>query len=128
MDRSDVELMVNTFYAKVRNHQQLGPIFNGIIEDWEDHLSKLADFWETNLFFIRKYKGNPLRAHLQVDQVFAHSISQVHFGYWLELWFSTIDELFVGEKAHTAKERARKMSHNIFMRMFEARKHTELNQ
>ena len=127
-NRADVELMVNTFYAKVREHDQLGTIFNKVIEDWEEHLSKLADFWETNLFFTRKYKGNPLRAHLQVDEVFSHSITQAHFGNWLELWFSTIDELFEGKKAGIAKERARNMGHHIFMKMYEARSRPLQNQ
>jgi len=116
-NRSDVELLVNTFYAKVRKHDQLGPIFNNIIDDWEEHLSKLTDFWETNLFFIKKYKGNPLRAHLETDQITEYTITQAHFGNWLELWFSTIDELFSGEKADNAKERARNMAHILFMRM-----------
>lgn len=121
-NRSDVELMVNTFYSKVRKHDQLGPIFNEVIDNWDEHLSKLVDFWETNLFFIKKYKGNPLKAHLQVDEISPHSVTQAHFGNWLELWFSTIDELFIGEKANVAKERARNMAHVIFMRMYSARK------
>ena len=52
--REDVSLLVRTFYAKVRKDELLGPIFNGIIKDWETHLELLTDFWETNLFFKRK--------------------------------------------------------------------------
>ena len=119
--RQDVELMVNTFYGKVRRHAVIGPVFNEIIRDWPEHLSKLADFWETNLFFVKAYKGNPLQAHIVVDEHFNHSIHQTHFGHWLQLWFETLDELFEGRNAELAKERARKMAHVLFMRIFEAR-------
>lgn len=119
--REDVELLVNTFYGKVRKHERLGPIFNTVIHEWPEHLSKLADFWESTLFAVQKFKGNPMRAHLQVDQRFDHSISQEHFGNWLELWFQTLDELFEGEKALLAKERARNVAHMTFMRMYQAR-------
>ena len=119
--RQDVELMVNTFYDKVRQHVVIGPVFNEIIDDWPEHLSRLADFWETNLFFVRAYKGNPLQAHIAVDKHFNHSIHQAHFGHWLQLWFETLDELFQGRNTELAKERARKMAHVLFMRIFEAR-------
>jgi hemoglobin len=69
-NRADVALLVNTFYAKVRAHEALGPIFNKSIHNWDEHLSRLTDFWETNLFFVRNYKGNPLKVHLEVDQKF----------------------------------------------------------
>lgn len=120
--RQDVETLIHTFYAKVRKHAALGPFFNETIEDWQEHLIKLSNFWETNLFFVKAYKGNPLRVHVNVDSKFDCSIEQAHFGYWLELWFTTIDELFEGKNAHLAKERARNMAHIMFIRIFESRK------
>ncbi|MEO9803958.1 MAG: group III truncated hemoglobin [Reichenbachiella sp.] len=123
--RQDVELMVNTFYDKVRQHHSIGPFFNEIITDWSEHLSKLADFWETNLFFVKAYKGNPLRAHLSVDQHFNNEIEQAHFGHWLQLWFETLDDLFEGKNKELAKERARSMAHIMFLRIFQAKDHKE---
>ena len=125
--RQDVELMVRTFYAKVRRHIVIGPVFNEIITDWPEHLSKLSDFWETNLFFVPAYKGNPIQAHIAVDDHFNNSIDQVHFGHWLQLWFETLDELFEGKNTELARERARKMAHAIFMRIFEARQRKKSN-
>ncbi|MCV9386063.1 group III truncated hemoglobin [Reichenbachiella ulvae] len=120
-NRQDVELLVNTFYDRVRQHERLGPIFNTVIEDWPAHLVQLSDFWESTLFQVQKYKGNPMRAHLQVDARFDHSIEQAHFGNWLELWFQTLDDLFEGEVALLAKERARNVAHMTFMRLHQAR-------
>lgn len=119
--REDVALLVNTFYGKVRAHEALGPIFNGVINDWPEHLQKLTDFWETSLLFVNAYKGNPLKAHLEVDRQFNNSIEQAHFDSWLKLWFETLDDLFIGGNCEMAKTRASVMAHTIFARIFSAR-------
>ncbi|MFD0796329.1 group III truncated hemoglobin [Maribacter chungangensis] len=121
-NRTDVSLLVRTFYAKVRQEKVLGPIFNSNITDWEAHLELLTDFWETQLFLKRLYHGNPVTAHQEVDEKMNHSITSEHFGLWLNLWFETIDELFTGDVAWIAKNRAQKMSTMLFMKMFENRK------
>ena len=56
-NRADVFFLVDTFYTKIRADDLLGPIFNGVIDDWPSHLERLTDFWETNLFFVNKFKG-----------------------------------------------------------------------
>jgi len=122
ISRGDIELLVTTFYKKVRKHPTLAPIFNEIISDWDEHISKLSDFWQTNLFFVKAYKGNPLHAHISTDQQVNHTIEQVHFGNWLQLWFETLDELFTGKNTELAKNRARNMAHIMFIRIFQARK------
>lgn len=122
-NRQDVEHLVHTFYGKVREHENLGPIFNGIIEDWPQHLAHLSDFWEMVLLQTgpgaRKF--NPVRVHREVDLKVDHSISQVHFGNWLELWFQTLGENFQGKNADYAKEHARNMASILFFRIYEAR-------
>ncbi|MGB0886712.1 MAG: group III truncated hemoglobin [Vicingaceae bacterium] len=122
-NRADVEKLVNTFYAKVRLDHLLGPIFNSHIPDekWPEHLSNLTDFWETNLFGIRKFKGNPSQKHVNVDKNLNYSVEQTHFGQWLNLWFQTIDELFEGERANKAKEASRRMASAQFMMMWHHR-------
>lgn len=116
-NRADVNLLVNSFYAKIRTDDLLGPIFNSHIpnEKWPEHLEKLTDFWETNLFGIAKFKGNPSQKHVNVDKNLNHSIEQKHFGQWINLWFKTIDELFEGELAQRAKDASRKMGTGQFM-------------
>lgn len=120
--REDVSVLVRTFYSKVRKNELLGPIFNGIITDWETHLELLTDFWETNLFFARKYYGNPLHAHINVDEKVDNTINELHFGTWINLWLETVDELFEGEKANIAKNRARNMGTFMYLNIFNARK------
>lgn len=120
-NRADVELLINTFYGAIREEEVLGPIFNKIIEDWDHHLALLADFWETNLFFVSKYKGNPAKVHQQVDEKVGGTITQDHFFRWITLWTKTVDSLFEGERANIAKQRARKMSTHLFINLFSAR-------
>lgn len=120
--REDVFLLVKTFYGKVRKDELLGSVFNGIIEDWEEHFERLTDFWESNLFFRKKYHGDPLQKHIEVDQQVGGTINEMHFGVWLNLWYQTIDELFEGEHANIAKNRARNMGTFIHLRIFEARR------
>ena len=119
-NREDVNTLVNTFYASIRKDDFLGPIFNKMIpeENWESHLIKLTDFWETNLFNVMKFKGNPMEAHQRTDKAHNHTIEQEHFIYWLDLWFKTVDSLFNGEKAELAKERARRMSTHLFVNVW----------
>ena len=120
-NREDVFFLVSTFYSKVRSNEKIGHFFNETIEDWPAHLEKLTDFWETNLFMVSKFRGNPMKAHKEVDREFDHSIEQAHFGEWLNMWYHTLDELFEGERANIAKNRARNMAHNLFMNVYISR-------
>ena len=119
--REDVRFLVKYFYAKVRKEPTICHYFNKTIDDWVAHEEKLTDFWETNLFFETKYKGNPKKVHLEVDRSFHHSIEQKHFGIWLNLWFETIDEYFHGQLADCAKNNARKMASHLFMKIYQNR-------
>ena len=118
--RVDVFLLISIFYTKIKMDEFIGPIFLRAIpaEDWESHLEKLTDFWETNLFFAKKHKGNPMQVYQKLDAENNFTITQKHFGKWLELWIATLDELFTGKKALKAKESARNISFLLFLKMF----------
>lgn len=121
-NREDISVLVRTFYQKVQQDDILGPIFNGIISDWESHFELLTDFWETQLFLKRKYFGNPVTAHQEVDDKMNHMVTSEHFGLWLNHWFATIDELFEGDTAWIAKNRAQKMSTMLYLQIFQNRR------
>ena len=119
--RADVFLLVSSFYEKVKKDAVLGSFFNEAIVDWDAHLDRLTSFWESSLFLKTKYLGNPLEVHVKVDQAHNNTITELHFGLWLNLWFQTIDQLFEGENANIAKRRARKMGTFLYLKIFEAR-------
>ncbi len=122
-NRNDISILVHKFYSKVREDLLLGPIFNAHIaeNDWPKHLIKLTDFWETNLFGIAKFNGNPSKKHIEVDKNLGHTLEQKHFGRWLQLWLETIDELFEGQLATKAKQFARKMATGQFLTIWQNR-------
>ena len=120
-NREDVALLVNTFYTKVRANDELGPIFNTAIKDWDSHLIHLTNFWESQLFRKNVFSGNPLKKHVEVDENNSNQLTNDLFGLWLQFWLGTIDELFEGELANLAKDRARNIASFMFMEIFRSR-------
>ncbi|TVZ52991.1 group III truncated hemoglobin [Dokdonia sp. Hel_I_53] len=108
-NREDVYSLVTNFYTRVRADVLLGPIFNRHIKNWPSHFEHLTDFWEGNLFMKRIFIGHPLREHKKVDRAEGYIINEQHFNLWLKHWEQTVDVLFEGEKAETAKFKARKI-------------------
>lgn len=100
-DEKDINLLVNTFYAKIRKHELLFSVFDPVIkENWEAHLQKMVTFWSTLLLYTRTYKEDPLTKHLPLP------LKKIHFDEWLRLFNETVDDLFTGELAENAKKRA----------------------
>ncbi|MGJ8732369.1 MAG: group III truncated hemoglobin [Cellulophaga sp.] len=123
--KESVYVLVSAFYDKIRKDETLGPIFNGIITDWDHHLQHLTNFWSNQLFIERgTYKGNPIAVHNKVDNFTGNTINEMHFGIWLNHWFATLDELFEGDNVNIAKNRARNMGSNIHIHIFNARPKT----
>ena len=83
--KDDIFLLVSVFYVKVRKNEFIGPFFNHRIKDWDSHLEKLTLFWESNLFLKSKYLGNPIDIHNQLDKDYNHTITELHFGIWINL-------------------------------------------
>ncbi len=112
-NRSDVFFLVDSFYIKVRTNSLLGPIFNDVIDDWQDHLERLKDFWLSILFFKNNFEGNPINVHQKVDAKNNGLIEARHFGIWLNLWYETLDTYYEGNLAQVVKLRARKMERKL---------------
>ena len=123
-NREDINVLVKAFYSKIRKDELLGDIFNSHIPDetWPSHLEKLTDFWEANLFGTTLFRGNPARKHLSVDKNLNHSIEQKHFDRWVNLWFDSIDKLYEGEVAKSAKSLAKRIGEVQFMMITSHRK------
>lgn len=102
---SDIPLLINTFYDKVKKDEVIGFIFNDIAKvNWEKHLPIMYDFWESVIFLNGKYDGNPMPVHIRLNEKIP--LTQEHFLRWLQLFNQTVDELFSGSRADTAKEKA----------------------
>lgn len=111
-DRQDIELLVNSFYDKVRRDELIGPIFNEVAKvDWNEHLPKLYNFWSDLLLGSDEYRGRPFPPHIPLN------LKPDHFVRWLELFFATVDEHFVGAKADEVKSRAYRIAQNFMINL-----------
>lgn len=117
-NREDIERMVNRFYKKVIADPQIGFIFTDVAKvNWEKHLPVMYDFWENSLFYTGSYTGNPLKMHQHLNRVIP--LQSEHFEQWTTLFNETVDELFEGEKAGLAKQRAYSISTVIRLKLKE---------
>jgi len=104
-NRGDIEKLINSFYDKVKRDEVIGFIFNDVAKvNWEKHLPVMYGFWESIIFFKNTYSGNPMLVHLHLNEII--KLRKEHFERWLQLFTNTVDELFEGEKAALAKEKA----------------------
>lgn len=112
----DIEILVNTFYLKVQKDPTIGFFFNDIAKvDWNLHLPKMYQFWETLLFGNVSYKGNPMLKHFPINAQIP--IQKHHFEHWLQLWTSTVKENFEGEKADLAIYKASNIANLMSYKM-----------
>ena len=103
--KADIPILINTFYSKVRSNEAIGYIFNDIAKvDWETHLPIMYDFWESIIFHSGPYARNPMIVHKALHA--KHPLNASHFKEWLRLFKETVDELFEGNNAEAAKQRA----------------------
>jgi hemoglobin len=107
--RTDIERLVDGFYARVQTDAVLGPIFNGVAAtDWARHLPKMYAFWDGVLFATPGFRGNPLAVHLALGKKV--ELGQAEFDRWLTLFHETVNELFAGPMADEAKARAMRIA------------------
>lgn len=107
--REDIILLVDKFYDKVKMDKVIGPFFNDVAKvNWNEHLPKLYDFWETTLFHKALYKGNPIEVHKHLHQL--SPLEKKHFEHWVNLFCSTVNELFMGNNAEQIKIKAQSIA------------------
>ena len=111
--------LVHRFYAKVRLDSEIGPIFNAAVDDWDEHLVKLTDFWSSVMLTSGRYKGNPVAAHLRQK-----AIRPEHFARWLTLFRETCGEIFAPEAASAIIARAENIGKSLQLALFFRPSHT----
>lgn len=117
---TDIQVLVDSFYDKVKQDKTIGHIFLEIIgEDWSQHLPIMYSFWQTVLLGKAGYTGNPVKKHIDIDKKIPLQLA--HYEQWQRLWNETVDELYKGEVANDAKTKAANMVQLINMKVVMAR-------
>ena len=78
--RDGLMLLLRHFYADVRQHALIGPIFQAQISDWPAHMETIADFWMGATGGPARYGGPMPQKH------FPLRLQEPHFEAWLDLW------------------------------------------
>ena len=104
-----IETLVATFYARIRQDDVLGPIFLAAIgEDWTAHLKTMCDFWSSVMNTSGRYKGKPIPAHVKLP-----GIEPRHFEHWLRLFSATAHALFEADLAAMFVQRAERIAEGL---------------
>ena len=96
--RDDVTRLIRRFYDRLLRDVQVKHIFEPL--DLGEHLPKVIHFWCFVLLDEEGYRTNVFEKHLPLP------LKPEHFDVWLNHFTSSVDELFKGEIAEMAKQRA----------------------
>jgi len=119
-NRDDIRLLVESFYSRVTGDEIIGEIFRDVLVfRWDTHIPVMIDFWETVLLGGTGYRGNTMRAHIELDK--KYQLSPKHFEQWKKLFFETLDEHFAGDKVAEAKKRVELMETLILTKIGQSR-------
>ena len=107
-----IAALVERFYTKARRDPVISPLFNSAVDDWDEHLNKLCDFWSSVMLTTGRYKGNPMAAHMK------HPIQPGFFDRWLSLWRETAGELFAPAVAAQFRAKAERIAESLKLALF----------
>ena len=108
-----IRLLVDPFYAKVREDAELGPVFDRAIADWDPHLATMRDFWSSIMLTSGRYHGNPVAAHPRIE-----GITPELFERWLALFAATCGELFDADLTASFMDKARRIAASLQIALF----------
>jgi hemoglobin len=83
----EIAALVHAFYAKVRQDDLIGPIFNEHVDDWDEHLARLVDFWSSIMRGTGRYSGTPMQIHVALPE-----LKPEFFQRWLALFEQTLNQ------------------------------------
>lgn len=117
--REEIARVMDVFYARVRTHPELGPVFNAHIgetdAEWTAHIAKIDGFWRNALLREPAYDGNPMAVH-----VTSSDIKIAHFAPWLEMFDATLHEVLRPETAESWSAMAHRIGSGFKWRMQDA--------
>ncbi len=92
--RDEIACVVAAFYARIRAHPGLGPVFAAHVGDWPAHEARIVDFWANAILHERCYDGNPVAVHRA-----AGDVRPGMFDTWLALFDRVLAEELRADQA-----------------------------
>lgn len=106
----EISRMVHAFYARVRQDEVLGPIFDTHIDDWDPHLARLVDFWSAILRRTGRFTGAPMPKHAVLP-----GLTAALFERWLDLFRETAGAQANRAMAEEAQAMAQRIAQSLWM-------------
>ncbi len=103
--QDDVEVLVKTFYSNLLLNDEVKPIFEHV--DFKQHMPHMVAFWQFVLLDKEGYTTNVFDKHVNLP------LKAEHFTIWLNTFTTTVNNLFSGEKAQMAIQRAQTIAYSF---------------
>lgn len=121
ISEDQIAAVVTEFYAVVRTHPGLGPVFAKHVRDWPAHEDKIIRFWRNAILFDRGYHGNPMIVHMAAGDVRAPM-----FEVWLGLFESVLRRELPEDLAQSWSALAHRIGRGLRMGVEDARRASNL--
>ncbi|MFT3931727.1 MAG: group III truncated hemoglobin [Spongiibacteraceae bacterium] len=116
---ADIDRLIETFYQRyVLTDPIIGFFFTDIAQidlgahlAPSSHIKKVSAFWQLQLLGTIGYTGQTFAVHRDLHA--QAQLTEDHFHRWLHLFETTVDELFSGPRAETAKQRAHTIARSM---------------
>lgn len=108
--KTDIKLIITTFYDKLLKDDEMFPFFEDIIQknQLEHHLDVITNFWNDILFNTTDYRDNVMQKHLTKHSFV--KFEKAHFAIWISYFTASITAFFNGENAERMKGRAQSIA------------------
>jgi hemoglobin len=110
--RAAIGRFVELFYRRLLADERLAPIFVDVAElDLAEHLPRIEDYWCKLLLGEQGYRRHTMAIHRQLHG--RRLLAAEDFERWLEVFSTTVDRHFAGERAERAKQVAAAIAANM---------------
>lgn len=107
--REDIARWMTQFYDRLIADEVTKGFFTHI--NLNDHLPHIVQFWCFVLLDEEGYTTNVFQKHAHL------SLEEIHFRHWIRHFTETTDDLFSGEKAQLAKQRAKLLASTFYQKL-----------
>lgn len=107
---AQIDAVTKEFYARIRAHDVLGPVFATHVNAWPNHEAKIAGFWRNAILLKRTYSGNPMQIHKAAGNVHAE-----HFPIWLALFDEVLTQNLTPDIARSWSALAHRIGRGLSM-------------
>jgi hemoglobin len=113
--RKEIDALIWHFYRKLLKDELISKHFTNL--DLEKHIPHVVSFWSFVLLDESGYNTNVFEKHLHLD------LDSMQVQRWVHLFIESVDDLYAGEKAELAKQRAKSIGFIFGSKFDEIKKH-----